>query len=82
MVEPSREEILSMLIPQVLNSRLYAALLDSNTSEHAARTMAMQIATDNADELIQELTVLYNNTRQQVIPNELLDILGGASALD
>lgn len=81
-VEPSREEILSVLIPQVLNARLYAALLDSNTSEHAARTMAMQIATDNADELIQQLTILYNNTRQQVITNELLDILGGASALD
>lgn len=80
-VEPSRGEILSVLIPQVLNARLYSALLDSNTSEHAARTMAMQIASDNADELIQELTVLYNNTRQQVITNELLDILGGASAL-
>lgn len=80
-LEPSHEEILSELIPKVLISRLYASILDSIASEHAARTMAMQIATDNADELIQELTIQYNKTRQQSITNELLDIIGGASAL-
>lgn len=79
--EPSKEEILANLIPTVLYSRLYAALLDSNTSEHAARTVAMQIATDNADELTQELTVQYNKSRQQAVTNQLLDIIGGASAL-
>lgn len=81
-LEPSREEILSSLIPKVLVSQLYAALLDTIASEHAARTMAMQVATDNADELIQDLTIQYNKTRQQAITNELLDIIGGASALN
>ncbi|WP_108822687.1 F0F1 ATP synthase subunit gamma [Dysgonomonas sp. Marseille-P4361] len=79
--EPSKEEILTELIPTVLYSRLYAALLDSNASEHAARTVAMQIATDNADELAQELTIQYNKSRQQAVTNQLLDIIGGASAL-
>ncbi|MEG1546030.1 MAG: F0F1 ATP synthase subunit gamma, partial [Bacteroides sp.] len=56
----------------------YTVLLDSNASEHAARTMAMQTATDNANDLIQDLTVLYNKSRQQAITNELLDIIGGS----
>ncbi|MFR9166584.1 MAG: F0F1 ATP synthase subunit gamma [Dysgonomonas sp.] len=81
-LEPSRDEILSELIPKVLVSRLYAALLDTVASEHAARTMAMQVATTNADDLIQDLTVQYNKTRQQSITNELLDIIGGAAALE
>ncbi len=76
--EPSKEDLIATLIPQVLGLRLYTALLDSNTSEHAARTMAMQVATDNANELIQDLTVLYNKSRQQAITNELLDIMGGS----
>lgn len=80
-LEPSKEEILTSLIPTVLYARLYAALLDANASEHAARTVAMQIATDNADELIQDLTVQYNKSRQQAVTNQLLDIIGGASAL-
>ncbi len=80
-LEPSKEEILESLIPTVLYSRLYAALLDANASEHAARTMAMQIASDNADELVQDLTIQYNKSRQQAVTNELLDIIGGASAL-
>ncbi|NDV79541.1 F0F1 ATP synthase subunit gamma [Dysgonomonas sp. 511] len=80
-LEPSKEEILSNLIPTVLYSRLFAALLDANASEHAARVIAMQIATDNADELVQELTIQYNKSRQQAVTNELLDIIGGASAL-
>lgn len=79
-VEPSTKELLSMLLPKVLRMNLYTVLLDSNASEHAARTMAMQIATDNADELLQELTLMYNKTRQQAITNELLDIVGGTMA--
>lgn len=77
-VEPSKEELLATLVPQVIGLRMYTALLDSNASEHAARTMAMQIATDNANELIQDLTVQYNKSRQQAITNELLDIIGGS----
>lgn len=77
-LEPSREELLAMLLPKVLRMKLYTILLDSNASEHAARTMAMQIATDNADDLLQELTLMYNKTRQQAITNELLDIVGGS----
>lgn len=80
-LEPSKEEILDSLIPTVLYSRLYAALLDANASEHAARMIAMQIASDNADELVQDLTIQYNKSRQQAVTNELLDIIGGASAL-
>lgn len=80
-LEPSREEILESLIPTVLYSRLYAAMLDANASEHAARMIAMQTASDNADELIQDLTIQFNKTRQQAVTNELLDIIGGASAL-
>ncbi|WP_321437412.1 F0F1 ATP synthase subunit gamma [uncultured Bacteroides sp.] len=76
--EPSEADLLATLVPQVLGLRLYTALLDSNASEHAARTMAMQIATDNANEIIQDLTVLYNKSRQQAITNELLDIIGGS----
>lgn len=79
-LEPSREELLAMLLPKVLRLKLYTVLLDSNASEHAARTLAMQIATDNADDLLQELTLMYNKTRQQAITNELLDIVGGSMA--
>ena len=79
-LEPSREELLQMLLPKVLRMKFYTILLDSNASEHAARTMTMQIATDNADDLLQELTLMYNKTRQQAITNELLDIVGGSMA--
>lgn len=79
--EPSKMEILDSLIPTVLYSRMYAALLDSNASEHAARTIAMQVATDNASDLIQDLTIQYNKTRQFAVTSELLDIMGGVSAL-
>ena len=79
-LEPSRAELLAMLLPKVLRLKLYTVLLDSNASEHAARTLAMQSATDNADDLLQELTLMYNKTRQQAITNELLDIVGGSMA--
>lgn len=77
-VEPSAEELIATLLPKVLSQKIYTVLLDSNASEHAARTMAMQTATDNANDLIQELTKQYNKTRQQAITNELLDIVGGS----
>lgn len=77
-VEPSVGKVISELLPMVLCQKIYTMLLDSVTSEHAARMMAMQVATDNADDLIQELTIQYNKTRQQSITNELLDIIGGS----
>lgn len=80
-IEPSIESLLSSLIPKVLASNLYAALLDSNASENGARSMAMQIATDNAKDLVDDLTIEYNKGRQTSITNELLDIIGGTSAL-
>lgn len=66
-IEPSAAQLIADLIPQVLSQKIFTAALDSNASEHAARTLAMQIATDNANELIQELTKQYNKTRQQVV---------------
>ncbi|MBR5194075.1 MAG: F0F1 ATP synthase subunit gamma [Bacteroidaceae bacterium] len=77
-LEPSRKELLALLLPKVLRLKLYTVLLDSNASEHASRAMAMQIATDNADDLLQKLTLMYNKTRQQAITSELLDIVGGS----
>ncbi|MBR1712142.1 MAG: F0F1 ATP synthase subunit gamma [Alloprevotella sp.] len=77
-VEPSKEELLLKLIPKALHLKLYTALLDSLASEHAARVIAMQVATDNADELLHDLTLQYNKTRQQAITAELLDIVGGS----
>lgn len=79
-VEPSIGDIVNQFIPKSLHLRLYTALLDSLASEHAARVIAMQVATDNADDLLRELTLTYNKTRQQAITNELLDIAGGSAA--
>ena len=79
-IEPSAEKVMQELLPKVLRMKMYTVLLDSNAAEHAARTMAMQIATDNANDLIQELTLIYNKSRQQAITNELLDIIGGTMA--
>lgn len=76
-IEPSVEVLIASLLPKVLCQKIYTVLLDSNASEHAARMLAMQAATDNAEDLIQELTIQYNKTRQQAITNELLDIIGG-----
>lgn len=77
-LEPSAEEIMTDLVPKSLHLKLYTALLDSLASEHAARVVAMQVATDNADDLLRELTLMYNKTRQQAITTELLDIVGGS----
>ena len=77
-IEPNAEELIASLIPTVLSQKIFTAAVDSNASEHAARTLAMQVATDNANELIHDLTKQYNKSRQQAITNELLDIVGGS----
>jgi F-type H+-transporting ATPase subunit gamma len=77
LVEPDMDTVLGVLIPKLAHLALYTALLDSNASEHAARMVAMQTATDNADELLRELKLQYNKSRQQAITSELLDIVGG-----
>ena len=77
-VEPDMDTVLSQLVPKLAHLMLYTALLDSNASEHAARMVAMQTATDNADELLRELNLQYNKSRQQAITSELLDIVGGS----
>jgi F-type H+-transporting ATPase subunit gamma len=76
-VEPDMDSVLSQLIPKMAHLMLYTALLDSVASEHAARMVAMQTATDNADELLRQLNLQYNKSRQQAITSELLDIVGG-----
>ena len=78
LVEPDMDTVLSQLIPKFAHLMIYTALLDSNASEHAARMVAMQTATDNADELLRELNLQYNKSRQQAITNELLDMVGGS----
>lgn len=78
-VEPSRSELLEVLFPKVIAMNLYSSLLDSIAAEHAARMIAMQTATDNANDLIAELTLEYNKGRQQAITNELLDIVSGSN---
>ncbi len=77
-VEPDMNTVLSQLMPKLAHLMLYTALLDSVASEHAARMVAMQTATDNADELLRQLNLQYNKSRQQAITSELLDIVGGS----
>ena len=77
-LEPSREEILATLLPQVMRLRIHTVLLDSIAAEHAARMLAMQAASDNAEDLLSELTLEYNKGRQQKITSEILDLVGGA----
>ena len=77
LIEPSRKVLRDSLEPKVLKLKLYAALLDSAAAEHAARTVAMQTATDNAENLLAELTLQYNKGRQQKITSEILDLAGG-----
>ncbi len=76
--EPQASEIASRLVPQLLCLKLFAAILDSEASEHAARTVAMQTATDNAEHLLSDLTLEYNKGRQQKITAEILDLVGGS----
>ena len=77
-LEPSASALLEDLLPKSLRLKFYTALLDSNASEHAARTVAMQTATDNGEDLLQELTLQYNKSRQQKITSEILDLAGGS----
>ena len=77
LIEPGRHELLESLLPKTIKLKLYAALLDSAAAEHAARTVAMQTATDNAENLLAELTLQYNKGRQQKITSEILDLAGG-----
>ncbi|MFA0961751.1 ATP synthase F1 subunit gamma [Roseivirga sp. BDSF3-8] len=79
--EPSKEYIIRELIPTSLKIQLYKALLESNASEHGARMTAMDKATDNAGELLKDLKLMYNRTRQAAITNEILEIVAGAEAL-
>lgn len=80
--EPSKKEILEDLIPNALKIKFYKAILESNASEHGARMTAMDKATDNAGDLLKELKLTYNRTRQAAITTEILEIVGGANALD
>lgn len=77
-VEPSKEDLIATLLPKVVRLRVFTTLLDSTAAEHAARTVAMQLATDNGNDLLQELTLEYNKGRQQKITSEILDIVGGS----
>jgi F-type H+-transporting ATPase subunit gamma len=79
--QPNQEEILTGLIPKSLKVQLYKAVLDSNAAEHGARMTAMDKATDNAGELLKQLKLTYNRTRQAAITKEILEIVGGAEAL-
>lgn len=80
--EPSKEEIVLTLIPKMLKTQLYKAIRDSYASEHGARMTAMHKATDNATELRDQLKLTYNKARQAAITNEILEIVGGAEALN
>lgn len=80
--EPEKEEIFAELIPKSLNTQLFKAILDSIAAEHAARMTAMHKATDNASELRKSLKLSYNKARQAAITNEILEIVGGAEALN
>jgi F-type H+-transporting ATPase subunit gamma len=81
-LEPSAEEIITELIPKSLKVKLYKAVLESNASEHGARMTAMDKATDNANEILKQLRLEYNRSRQAAITKEILEIIGGAEALN
>ena len=80
--EPTKQEIVEQLIPKSLKTQLFKATLDSHAAEHGARMTAMHKATDNAGELKKELTLTYNKARQAAITGEILEIVGGAEALN
>lgn len=80
--EPEQDELVNALIPKILNTQFFKVLLDSNASEHGARMTAMDKATENANELLKDLSVKYNRARQAAITTELSEIVGGAAALE
>jgi F-type H+-transporting ATPase subunit gamma len=79
--EPERTQIVETLIPRYISTKIYYSLIESQTSEHAARMSAMENATNNCGEMVRYLTLVYNKRRQEGITNEMLDIVGGAEAL-
>ncbi len=80
--EPNKEDIVKVLIPKILKTQFYKALLDTNASEHGARMTAMDKATENAQEMLKELGISYNRARQAAITTELTEIVSGAAALE
>jgi len=80
--EPSKEVLLAELVPTILKTRFQSFLLDTNASEHGARMTAMDKATENAQELLKDLKITYNKARQEAITKEILEIVGGAAALE
>lgn len=80
--EPNKEQLLEELVPKILNTQFFKALLDSNASENGARMVAMDAATNNAQELLRNLRIQYNRERQAAITKEILEIVGGAAALE
>ncbi|GFH41693.1 ATP synthase gamma chain [Lactococcus hodotermopsidis] len=81
-MEPSRKEILAQILPQFAESTIYGSIIDAKTAEHAAGMTAMQAATDNAKNVINDLTIQFNRARQAAITQEITEIVAGASALD
>jgi F-type H+-transporting ATPase subunit gamma len=79
--EPGRKSVLAELLPRFVEMQVYHAILESIASEQSARMVAMRNATDNANELVQDLTLIYNKARQEMITKELLDITGGVEAI-
>jgi len=79
--EPDRQSVLDLVVPRYLETRITTALYESTTSEYAARMSAMDQASKNASEMIEKLTLTYNKVRQEMITKELMDIVGGAEAL-
>jgi F-type H+-transporting ATPase subunit gamma len=80
--EPSMEELLKVLVPSILQTSFYKYLLDTHASEHGARMTAMDKATENANEMLKDLKLMYNKARQEAITGEILEIVGGAAALE
>jgi F-type H+-transporting ATPase subunit gamma len=80
--EPGKEELITELMPKILNTQLFKAVLDANASEHGARMTAMDKASDNANELLRSLRISYNRARQAAITTELTEIVSGAAALN
>jgi F-type H+-transporting ATPase subunit gamma len=80
--EPNKEELIAELMPKILNTQLYKAVLDANASEHGARMTAMDKASENANELLKSLKISYNSARQAAITTELTEIVSGAAALE
>jgi F-type H+-transporting ATPase subunit gamma len=80
--EPGKEELLEYLVPTILQTQFQKYVLDTHASEHGARMTAMDKASENANELLRDLKIMYNKARQEAITNEILEIVGGAAALE